>query len=345
MEDQGGGSAPGSTIRFREPGAWERYRWQIASIGLLLLLETALILGLLYERRRRRKAGIEAHHRIAELAHVNPRATVGELSGAIAHELNQPLGAILRNTEAAELMLGAASPDVTELKEILSDIKHDDERAGEVIGRLRRLLGKAPLEPQEIDLNEILSEVFAFLSAQASARRVTLDTSLTSQAPRISGDRIQLQQVILNLVMNGMDAIGSAGSRDRHIVGRTSVVGETLVGVSIEDSGPGIPIGNAKEIFEPFFTTKTAGMGMGLSIARTIIESHRGQIWAHNQSAGGAVFRFTLPLVRRRAHGMSETDAAQQAPAAAPQVGEALGEQSIPHAPGTTVGAQVCSRA
>jgi signal transduction histidine kinase len=319
----------GSVIRFREPSAWERYRWQIASVGLLLLLETALILGLLDERRRRRNAEIEAHQRIAELAHVNRRATVGELSGAIAHELNQPLGAILRNTEAAELMLGAASPDVTELKEILSDIKHDDERAGEVIRRLRRLLGKAPLEPHEIDLNEILSEVFAFLSAQASARRVTLNTSLTSQAPRISGDRIQLQQVILNLVMNGMDAIGSAGSRDRHIVGRTRVVGGILAEVSIEDSGPGIPIDKAKKIFEPFFTTKAAGMGMGLSIARTIIESHRGEIWAHNQSEGGAVFRFTLPLVRGGTHGISETDTAGRAPAAAPQVGEARGEQSI----------------
>ena len=297
---------PGSTVHFREPSAWARYRWQIAAVGTLLLLESTLIARLLYERRRRQQAEIEAHHRVAEIAHLNRRATVGELSGAIAHELNQPLGAILRNTEAAEMMLQSQSPDVAELREILTDIKHDDHRAGEVIRRLRRLLSKTPLEPQEIDLNEVLSEVFAFLYAQASARRITLSTSLASPAPRINGDRIQLQQVILNLVMNSMDAIDSPGSRDRTIIGRTTIVDATTAQVSIEDSGPGISTDKAQEIFEPFFTTKAAGMGMGLSIARTIIKNHGGYIWGDNQSNGGAVFRFTLALVRNRARAVSE---------------------------------------
>jgi signal transduction histidine kinase len=297
---------PGSAIRFREPSAWERYRLQIAAIGLLLLLESALIATLLYERRRRRQAEIEAHHRVAELAHLNRRATVGELSGAIAHELNQPLGAILRNTEAAEMMLQARSPDIAELSAILTDIKHDDERAGEVIRRLRRLLGKAPcLEPQEIDLNEVLGEVFALLSAQASRRGITLSTSLAAPAPRISGDRIQLQQVVLNLVMNSMDAIDGAGSHNRTIIGRTTILDGALAQVAIEDSGPGIATDKGEQIFEPFFTTKAAGMGMGLSIARTIINSHGGSIWAENQAGGGAVFRFTLPLLSSKAHAAS----------------------------------------
>jgi len=327
---------PGSAVRFREPSAWARYRWQIASVAMLLLLETALIAALLYERRRRQQAEIEAHHRVAELAHLNRRATVGELSGAIAHELNQPLAAILRNTEAAEMMLHSRSPDMEELREILTDIKHDDERAGEVIRRLRRLLGKAPLEPQEIDLNEVLSEVFAFLSAQALARRVMLTTSLATPAPHISGDRIQLQQVILNLVMNSMDAIDNSGSRDRVIIGRATTVDGASAQVSIEDSGPGIPVGKAEEIFEPFFTTKTAGMGMGLSIARTIIESHHGHIWAENQNGGGAVFRFTLPLrVRGAALGVSAAAAptdGRQVPTtkSASQVIEASGVPTIP---------------
>jgi signal transduction histidine kinase len=292
---------PGSVIRFREPSTWERYRWQIAAIGLLLLLQSLLIANLLTERRRRRQAEIEAHLRVTELAHLNRRATVGELSGAIAHELNQPLGAILRNTEAAEMMLQTPSPDFAELRAILTDIKHDDERAGEVIRRLRRLLGKAPLEPQEIDLNEVLSEVFALLSAQASRRVITLSTSLAVPAPRISGDRIQLQQVILNLVMNSMDAINGVGSYNRTIIGRTTILDVALAQVAIEDSGPGIATDKGEQIFEPFFTTKAAGMGMGLSIARTIIQSHGGSIWAENQAAGGAVFRFTLPLVNSKA--------------------------------------------
>jgi signal transduction histidine kinase len=322
---------PGSAIRFREPTAWARYRWQIASVGVLLLLETALIATLLYERRRRQQAEIEAHRRVAELAHLNRRATVGELSGAIAHELNQPLGAILRNTEAAEMMLQSQCPDITELGEILTDIKHDDQRAGEVIRRLRRLLCKAPLEPQEIDLNEVLSEVFAFLSAQASARRVTLSTSLAATAPRISGDRIQLQQVILNLVMNSMDAIDTPGSRGRNIIGAITIVDGTSAQVSIEDSGPGIPTDKDKQIFEPFFTTKAAGMGLGLSIARTIIESHGGRIWAQNQSAGGAVFRFILPLVKTDARGVSMPSVTRQEPTATSptQAVEALGKPAI----------------
>jgi signal transduction histidine kinase len=288
----------GSAIRFREPTVWERYRWQIASIVVLLLLETALIFRLLYERRRRQHAEVEAHQRIAELAHMNRRATVGELSASIAHELSQPLGAILRNSEAAEIMLDTPAPDLPGLRDILGDIRRDEHRASEVIRRLRRLLAKAPLEAQEIDLNEVVREVFEFLSAQASARHVTLSTSLDPRAPRVRADRIQLQQVILNLVMNSLEAIGGSATAERLIAGRTAVLEGTSAEVAIEDSGPGIPAEAFRRLFEPFFTTKDAGMGMGLSIARTIIESHGGRIWAENQSTGGAAFRFTLPLAR-----------------------------------------------
>jgi signal transduction histidine kinase len=290
----------GSVIRFREPTVWQRYRWQIASILALVLLETTLIFGLLYERRRRRTAEIEARQRIAELAHVNRRSTVGELSASIAHELSQPLGAILRNSEAAELALDSAVPNVGLLKEIVGDIQRDEHRASEVIRRLRRLLAKAPPEFQEIDINQTVREVFDFLSAQATTHHVALITSLDWRAPRVRGDRIQLQQVILNLVVNGIEAIGDAASAERNIVGRSAVVGGSSAEIAIEDSGPGIPADKLKRLFEPFFTTKEAGMGMGmgLSIARTIVDSHGGQIWAENQRGGGAVFRFRLPLAR-----------------------------------------------
>jgi C4-dicarboxylate-specific signal transduction histidine kinase len=265
-------------------------------VVVLLLLEAATILLLLRECWRRKRTEVEARRWISQLAHMNRRATVGELSASIAHELSQPLSAILRNSEAAELMLGTLCPDLACLREILGDIKRDEHRASEVIRRVRRLLTNAPFDTQEIDLNDVVCEVFELLSGQASAGHVRLSTRLDPQAPRVTGDRIQLQQVILNLVMNGIEAIEVGASAERGIIGRTAILSDTSIQVSIEDSGPGVPLDTLNRMFEPFFTTKKAGMGMGLSIARTIVESHGGNIWAENRRAGGAVFRFNLPL-------------------------------------------------
>jgi len=265
-------------------------------VVVLLLLEAATILLLLRERWRRKRAEVEARRSVSQLAQVNRRTTVGELSASIAHELSQPLSAILRNSEAAELMLGTRCPDLAYLREILGDIKRDEHRASEVIRRLRRLLTNAPFDTQEIDLNDVVREVFELLSGQASAGHVTLSTRLDPQAPCVTGDRIQLQQVILNLVMNGIQAIEGSASAERRIIGRTAVLNDTSMQVSIEDSGPGVPLEMLDRMFEPFFTTKEAGMGMGLAIARTIVEKHGGNIWAENRTAGGAVFRFNLPL-------------------------------------------------
>jgi signal transduction histidine kinase len=288
---------PGSEIDFRELSAWDRYRWLILSAAALILIETGLILALLYEHRRRRKAEIEASGRLSELAHMNRRSTVGELSASVAHELQQPLTAILSNTEAAELIL-AQVPGAGEVQDILADIKRDDLRASEVIKRLRRLLTKASPEAQEVNLNEVVREVVELLATQAAARHVSLSTNLALRAPRVSGDRVQLQQVVLNLVMNALDAIAAAHSAERRIIARTSVVDDTSAEVAIEDSGPGVATDKAERIFEPFFTTKDGGMGMGLSIARTIVESHGGRIWTTTQPGGGAVFLFSLPIAR-----------------------------------------------
>jgi signal transduction histidine kinase len=288
----------GSTILFREPSAWDQYRWQIVWVAIVLVVESALIVSLLRERRRRRIAEMNAHQRMAELAHLNRRSTVGELSASITHELTQPLSAIGNNTEAAELILGTTSPDLGELKEINSDIARDQRRAIETIKRLRKLLAKSPTETQVVDLGEVVREVFEFLSAQAAAHHVTLSTIPSPRPLLVSGDPIHLQQVILNLLMNGMEAIGSAASSERTITARTALLEGAVVEVAIEDSGPGIPPDKVEQIFEPFFTTKDAGMGMGLAITRTIVVSHGGRIWAANRPEGGAVIRFIVPLAK-----------------------------------------------
>jgi signal transduction histidine kinase len=286
---------PGSKIDFRDPTAWEQYRWQIALVCGVILLQGALISGLLFERRRRVFAEVQATQRSAELAHINRYSIAGELTTTISHELNQPLGAILTNTETAEMIVKSATPDLNEVAEILADIRRDDLRATEVIGRLRSLLRKAPLELKHIDFNEVARDTMRLLSALAVARKVAF-TSLVGEAPLpIKGDAVQLQQVILNLIVNAMDAMSNMPIADRRIT-ISSALDYNSAEVSVSDMGPGIPKETLKDVFEPFFTTKPQGMGMGLSIARTIIEAHGGQLLAENRTGGGATFRVRLPL-------------------------------------------------
>jgi signal transduction histidine kinase len=285
----------GSQVYFREFSAWERYRWQIAIVSAALALQAMLIAGLLYERRRRQFAEVDARQRMAELAHVNRYSMAGELTTSIAHELNQPLGSILVNTETATLMLDAPSLDVKEMKEILSDIRRDDQRAGEVIRRLRSLLKRAPFEEKEIDFNEAVAESIDLVSGLVHSREAALVTALVPEVLPVRGDRIQLQQVLLNLIVNAADAMAHLDKSQRKIVVRTARNGDSAE-IEVADRGPGIPAGKLEEVFEPFYTTKPNGMGMGLSIARTIIEAHGGQISAENRTVKGVRFRITLPL-------------------------------------------------
>ena len=296
----------GSEVYFREPAVWEQYRWRIALICVLLLLQGALISGLLFERNRRLQAEVQARQRSAELAHINRYTMAGELTAMIAHELNTPLAAILTNTETAELMVKSSTPDLREMEEILADIRRDDERASEVISRLRKLLKKAPLELKNIDLNEIVRETMQLLSALAIARKVDLASFFASTPLLIEGDLIQLQQVIVNLVVNAMDAMSSMSGSERRITVSVARDGD-VADLSVSDVGPGIPAEKLKEVFEPFFTTKAQGMGMGLSIARTIVEAHGGQLSAENRAGRGATFRIRLPLATAEmtASGMS----------------------------------------
>ena len=286
---------PGSEILFREPTVWERYSWQIALITAVILLQAGLISALLREHRRRKFSEVQSRQRMAELAHVNRFSTAGELTASIAHEINQPLGSILTNAETADAILKSPTPDIAELKDIVKDILQDDRRASEVIRRMRSLLTKAPFELKSLDLNDVARETVEFLSALAVARKVELISLITPDALPILGDRIQLQQVILNLVVNAIDAMADMPSGNRTISIRTARL-EKFAELSVSDRGPGIPEDKLKKVFEPFFTSKAEGMGMGLSIARTIIEAHHGLIWAKNRDHGGASFRIRLPL-------------------------------------------------
>ena len=288
---------PGSEVLFREQTVWQRYSWQIALITAVILAQAGLISTLLSERRRRQLAEVQSRQRMAELAHVNRFSMAGELTASIAHEINQPLGAILTNAETADTILKSSSPDVAELKDIVKDILHDDRRATEVIRRMRSLLKKAPFELENLDLNDLVRDTIEFLSALAIARKVELVSVVAPDALPILGDRIQLQQVILNLVVNGIDAMKDTVAENRIITIRTARA-EKFAELSVSDRGPGIPEDNLKKVFEPFFTSKPGGMGMGLSIARTIIEAHNGLIWAKNRDHGGASFRIKLPLVQ-----------------------------------------------
>jgi signal transduction histidine kinase len=285
---------PGSEVLFREPTAWQRYSWQIALTLAVILAQAGLISALLSARRRRQLAEVQSRQRMSELARVMRFSTASELTASIAHEINQPLGAIQANAETAQAILKSPSPDIAELKEIVVDILRDDQRASEVIRRMRSLLTKAPFELKSLDLNDVARESIEILSTLAVARKVELVSVITPDALPILGDRIQLQQVILNLAVNGIDAMRDTPSENRVIAIRTSRV-EKFAELSVSDCGPGVPEDKIKQVFEPFFTSKAEGMGMGLSIARTITEAHNGQIWAENQP-GGATFGIKLPL-------------------------------------------------
>ena len=213
---------PGSEVLFREPTAWERYSWQISLIAAVILLQAGLISALLREHRRRRLAEVQSRQRMTELAHVNRFSTAGELTASISHEVNQPLGSILANAEAAAAILKAqnpdiaALPDIVELKEIVNDIVRDDRRASEVIRRMRSLLKKAPFELKNVDLNDVVRETLGFLSSLAVGQKFELTSLLTQNALPVLADRIQLQQVILNLVVNGIDAMKDTPDRKSH---------------------------------------------------------------------------------------------------------------------------------
>jgi len=286
-----------TSLRFRQPNLWERH-WQLILAGLAVVtLQAMVITGLLLERRRRFAAQGESQLRLLELVHLNQSATAGALSASIAHELNQPLGAILTNAEAAEAILRSETPDLTIVQQILADIREDDERAGEIILRLRGMLKRrSEIDWQEFDLNEVVAGAINILRAEAANKHVSVSAEPSLGRLRVRADKVHLQQVILNLATNAMDAMVEAAIPDPKLVLHTTLLGNTKVEMSISDNGKGIPNERLNSIFDAFYTTKPNGTGLGLSIARAIVETYGGKIWADNRAGGGAVFRFVLPL-------------------------------------------------
>jgi signal transduction histidine kinase len=279
----------GSQIYFRDPTLWSQYRWQLLLVASVILTEALLIVGLLYERRRRRTAESESFHRMSELAHLNRVATAGALSASIAHEVRQPLAAMVAQSGAATRWLARKTPDVAEARAALEKITAAGVRASQIIENLRSIFRKESGAQRPLNINELIEDVVEL-------------TGRDAHMPKTSGDQAQLEQVFLNLIMNAIEAMSASanGARALDIKSSVSDAGEVLV--TVADSGPGVAIENLEKIFEAFFTTKPEGMGMGLSICRSIVEAHGGRLWA-SRSDRGLIFHVFLPATHHEQAG------------------------------------------
>jgi C4-dicarboxylate-specific signal transduction histidine kinase len=273
--------------------AWQRETELYVVAFAVLALAAAVALH--FHVMRQKQLGLAAQQRHRELTHLSRVAMLGELSGAIAHELNQPLTAILSNAQAAQRFIAQGKASTEELREILSDIVSEDQRAGEIIRRLRVLLSPAERLLQAVDLNEVVSEALALLHSELENQRVTLRAELAASLPRVKADAVQLQQVLINLLLNACDAMREIPSTVRGLMVRTGLTADGSVCVSVIDQGSGVAAEILEKIFDSYFTTKPSGMGLGLSVCRSIVRAHGGRIWAENNHGRGASFHFSLP--------------------------------------------------
>ena len=243
----------------------------------------------------RKQAEQVLHQAQAELAHVNRVATMGQLTASIAHEVKQPIAAAVTNAQAALRWLGARPPDLDEVRQALGRIVEDGKRAGDVIDRIRALIKKAPQRKDWFDLNEAVLDVIALTRSEVLSHRVSLRTQLATGLPLIGGDRVQVQQVVLNLVLNAVEAMSTDSDGLRDLLISTEQSQEDGVLVAVRDSGPGIDPDIVERVFQSFYTTKPSGMGMGLSICRSIVDAHGGRLGVNANKPRGAIFQFILP--------------------------------------------------
>lgn len=284
----------GSEVRFRAPTMWEQYYWRIIAIMAAFVLQTALVVALLYEDRRRRFAEANGQVLLSELAHLNRAATAGELTASIAHEIRQPLAAIVASGGAGVNWLKQKTPDLDEVRTLLQDIVKQGHRADDVIKNIRAMFRKETTPRLPLDVNESIRQVLRLTARKIELSGTVCDVVLADPPPVVLADPVQLQQVLLNLIGNAVEAMGASAPDARVLRVRTEVDQDDCI-ITIEDTGPGIDPNQIDQVFKPFFTTKSGGMGLGLSICKTITEAHGGQLSVEPGAQRGALFRIVLP--------------------------------------------------
>ncbi len=272
----------------------QRHMERLIPPAVLVALLALLVTNLAQRRRRPSAAALRRH----ELAHASRVSAMGELAGSLAHELNQPLTAILSNVQAAQRFMASGSPEsMAEVRDILADVVEETDRASEVIRRMRALVRKGELEVAPTGIEHLVRDVAILVHSDAIVRGVRLTMEVEPELPPVVGDRVQLQQVALNLLLNAFDAVRDLPPRERLVTVQVGRDGAACVRVSVRDNGAGLTGEKLERIFKPFFTTKREGLGLGLSISRSIVEAHGGRLWAERNRGQGATFHFTLPAV------------------------------------------------
>ena len=288
---------PGAEILFRDPTVWGQYRAYILAAAAAILVQAALIFWLLYEHRRRHLAEVQARNSMAELTQLNRLATAGELSAAIAHEIRQPIAGMVAMANAAVRWLSREIPDIGEARDAMNNVVATGHHASDVITNVRELFGKDTQEKTPTDMNKLIRKVLALVYIDLRKHSIETQLNLSEQLPPLIGNEVQLRQVVLNLVMNAIELMASV-AEPRVLSIKSESTEHNSVLVSIADTGSGIDVANLNRIFAPMFTTKTRGMGMGLSICKSIIDSHNGGIWVSAGVPRGSIFHFELPLRR-----------------------------------------------
>jgi len=284
---------PGSVVRYRTPTLWREYRGTVLSAAGAMVIQALLIVGLLYHRRARRRAELDSRKNLALAADATRRHTMSALTNSIAHELGQPISSMIHNAEALQMMVTAdrATPDT--IGEILADIQTQGGQARQIIDRHRTMLRSHQLDMKPVELHAVINDSLALVDHDMTARQIEATVNPSPSPCVISGDRVLLQQVFVNLLMNAMDAVVETPQARRRITIRCEVRADD-VEVSVHDTGTGLPAQVNDTLFTPFVTTKSHGLGIGLTIARTIVETHGGTIDARNNPEGGATFTVTL---------------------------------------------------
>jgi signal transduction histidine kinase len=290
----------GSVVLHREINVFQKYKWLVIGIVLFVALQS-LLLGFLVVSNRKQRVLSEnlmtADSRYRQLLRIERFSRLGEFSASLAHELNQPLAAVVSSSQAAQRFLQSSPIDIEKLREILQHIVYDSKRSAEVVRSMRAMLKRGQAEKVPIVVNDILNDVLAVYRGEALARRTNIEKHCESGLPLVVADKSQLQQVMLNLIMNAADAVSKNMPENRKIFIKTRLK-DDKVRVAVRDNGTGVDAARIDEVFEPLFTTKTRGMGMGLALCRTIIQEHGGRIRIENNADGGATAIFELPVIR-----------------------------------------------